>query len=158
MILTIPSHSIQFIPTRSLQILQNLIHYGFLTPSLTPPPPPLPNDPHLRTPPSSSSPHVEQIHCPFSAPLCPLDSSSPEIIIKHLNIIYPTLTAESINPQQRANSTLTNIFQELETNFDEKSPDKQGYFLYNKTLHKIKDSQKSPCPENSTSLKPSSPI
>ena len=64
------------------------------------------------------------------------------------------MTAESIIPQQRADSFLTSIIIELEQDFSDKSPNPQGYFLYNKTLHKIKDLQKPPTPENSTLVIP----
>ena len=58
-----------------------------------------------------------------SCPLNPLDPDSPpETIIRHINFAYPELTPDKIIPAQRADPSLSLLIQDLETNFDENSP------------------------------------
>ena len=82
----------------------------------------------------------------------------PEIIIRHINFAYPELTPDKIIPTQRADPSLSLLIQDLETNFDENSPDSIGFYILNKTLLKLKDPKSPPSPENSTLVIPESSL
>ena len=93
-----------------------------------------------------------------SCPLRPLNPGSPEIVIKHINFAYPELTPDKIIPSQRADPSLSSLILDLETNFDENSPDENGFYILNKTLLKLKDPKSPPSPENSTLVLPESSL
>ena len=82
-----------------------------------------------------------------SCPLNPLNPNSPpEIIIRHINFAYPELTPDKIIPSQLADPSLSSLILDLETNFDENSPDANGFYILNKTLLKLKDPKSPPPP------------
>ena len=106
--------------------------------------------------PTSSSP---SIHVETSCPLDPFPQDSPpETIIRHINFAYPELTPDKIIPSQRADPSLSLLIQDLETNFEENSPDPNGFYILNKTLLKLKDPKYPPSPENSTLVIPDSSL
>ena len=87
--------------------------------------------------PTSSSPST---HVETSCPLDPFPQDSPpETIIRHINFAYPELTPDKIIPSQRADPSLSLLIQDLETNFEENSPETNGFYILNKTLLKLKD-------------------
>ena len=94
--------------------------------------------------PASSSPST---HVKASCPLDPFPQGSPpKTIVRHINLAYPELTPDKIIPSQRADSSLSLLIQDLETNFEENSPDTNGFYILNKTLLKLKDPKSPPSP------------
>ena len=106
--------------------------------------------------PASSSPST---HVKASCPLDPFPQGSPpKTIVRHINLAYPELTPDKIIPSQRADSSLSLLIQDLETNFEENSPDTNGFYILNKTLLKLKDPKSPPSPEISTLVIPESSL
>ena len=130
-------------------------------------PPPLPTIPPTYLEPSLSefplptstpdqTPCIHPINETFSHLTSPLPEFEPKILINHLSKINFSLTPDGIIPFQRSDPFLSVIIKDLETNYDDNSPNPDHYFLHNLALHKLKDTDLPPSPANSTLVLPES--